>query len=60
MEKRFFELAELCITNKEYNIAIEAYQYQINKGEQSTYYLKSKDWSVECKIFKNYLFHCNQ
>lgn len=50
--EKVFELAELCITNKEYIIAIEAYQYQINKGELSTYYLKSKIGLLNAKYLK--------
>jgi len=49
---KVFELAELCITNKEYNIAIEAYQYHINKGELGTYYLNSKIGLLNAKYLK--------
>ena len=59
IDKRFkdngakvFELAGLCITNKEYDIAIEAYQYHINKGELSTYYLNSKIGLLNAKYLK--------
>ncbi len=59
IDKRFkdngtkvFELAELCITNKEYNIAIDAYQYNINKGELSTYYINSKIGLLNAKYLK--------
>ncbi|MFZ4399745.1 MAG: tetratricopeptide repeat protein [Bacteroidales bacterium] len=59
IDKRFkdngakvFELAELCVTNKEYEIAVEAYQYHINKGELSTYYLNSKIGLLNAKYLK--------
>jgi tetratricopeptide (TPR) repeat protein len=59
IDKRFkdngakvFELAELCITNKEYDISVEAYQYLINKGELSTYYLNSKIGLLNARYLK--------
>jgi len=59
IDKRFkdngakvFELAELCITNKEYDIAVAAYQYLINKGELSNFYLNSKIGLLNAKYLK--------
>jgi hypothetical protein len=59
IDKRFkdngakvFELAELCISNKAYDIATEAYQYNINKGELATYYLNSRIGLLNAKYLK--------
>ncbi len=37
-----FNLANLCASNESWEIAIDAYQYLINKGPESIYYLGSK------------------
>ncbi|MCX6232400.1 MAG: tetratricopeptide repeat protein [Bacteroidetes bacterium] len=59
IDKRFkdngakvFELADLCVSNRAYEIAIEAYQYHINKGELSTYYLNSRIGLLNAKYLK--------
>lgn len=59
IEKRFkdngakvFELAEICVTNKEFDQAIEAYQYLINKGELNLYYLNSKIGLLNSRYLK--------
>ncbi len=40
--KRVYSLAELCIENKDYETAIECYEYVINQGNQSSLYVNSK------------------
>lgn len=59
IEKRFkdngakvFELAEICISNAEYLIGIEAYQYLINKGELNLYYLNSRVGLLNARYLK--------
>lgn len=59
IEKRFkdngakvFELAEICATNKEYELAVEAFQYLINKGELNLYYLNSKIGLLNTRYLK--------
>ena len=59
IEKRFkdngakvFELAEICVSNKEYDISIEAYQYIINKGELNLFYLNSKIGLLNARYLK--------
>lgn len=39
---RVFELAKLCISNKNYKVAGEAYQYLIGLGEANPYYMVSR------------------
>lgn len=50
--KRLFSLAQLAKENKEYGISEEAYQYIVNIGESSPYYLSSKVKLVEVKKMK--------
>ncbi|MCK4676935.1 MAG: tetratricopeptide repeat protein [Bacteroidales bacterium] len=40
--QRIFSLAQLSASNKDYDVAVEAYNYIINKGETNVLYLKSK------------------
>ncbi len=39
---RVFDLAQLCTSNKSYDVAAEAYSYLINQGESNPYYLSSR------------------
>lgn len=59
IEKRFkdngakvFELAEICISNAEYQTGIDAYQYLINKGELNLYYLNSRVGLLNARYLK--------
>ena len=59
IEKRFkdngakvYELAEICVTNQEYDIAIEAFQHLINKGDLNLYYLNSKIGILNARYLK--------
>ncbi len=59
IEKRFkdngakvYELAEICISNAEYQIGIEAYQYLINKGELNLFYLNSRIGLLNARYLK--------
>lgn len=59
IEKRFkdngakvYELAEICISNAEYLIGIDAYQYLINKGELNLYYLNSRIGLLNARYLK--------
>jgi len=47
-----FDLAELCSNNKEFDIAIEAYQYIIDKGETNLYFLTAKIGLLNTKYQK--------
>lgn len=47
-----YELAELCFNNKEFDIAIEAYQYIINKGESNLYFISAKIGLLNTKYHK--------
>ena len=38
---RVYNLAELCTSNKEYNLAEDAYEYIIKKGKNNPYYIMS-------------------
>ncbi len=40
--ERIFELAGLCVSNQEYDIAIEAYNYILKKGNASYLYVEAK------------------
>jgi len=40
--ERIFNLGKLCVTNKFYDVATEAYSYLIKKGNDSYYYLSSR------------------
>lgn len=40
--QRVFDLAKLCISNKSYDVAAEAYSYLISRGEENPYYLGSR------------------
>ncbi len=59
IEKRFkdngskiFELAEICTTNHEFDIAVEAYSYLISKGEINLFYLNSKIGLLNARYLK--------
>ena len=59
IEKRFkdngakvFELADICISNAEYQTGIDAYQYLINKGELNLYYLNSRVGLLNARYLK--------
>lgn len=59
IDKRFkdngnnvFELAELCSNNKEFDIAVEAYKYIIDKGENNLYFISSKIGLLNTKYQK--------
>jgi len=40
--KRFLPLAKNCFSNKEYELAMECYQYLIDMGPSSTYYINAR------------------
>ncbi len=40
--ERVYDLAQLCTSNKNYEVAAEAYSYLINLGEDNRYYLSSR------------------
>ncbi len=49
---KVYELSDLCMTNAEYDIAIEAYRYLIVKGDENPYYLLSKVGLLNAKYLK--------
>jgi tetratricopeptide (TPR) repeat protein len=49
---KVYELAEICVTNQEYDIAIEAFQHLINKGDLNLYYLNSKIGILNARYLK--------
>ncbi len=49
---RVFDLAGLCITNENYDIAIEAYSYLLTKGRNSDYYLDSRIGILNARYLK--------
>ena len=49
---KVYELTELCMSNTEYDIAIEAYRYLITKGEEGPYFLLSKVGLLNAKYLK--------
>ncbi|MBD3636900.1 MAG: tetratricopeptide repeat protein, partial [Crocinitomicaceae bacterium] len=54
--KRVFEIGEICQTNESYSSAIKAYQYVIDLGEKSPYYVKA----LEKKLQLEFLMVTNQ
>ncbi|MGM0612622.1 MAG: tetratricopeptide repeat protein [Bacteroidota bacterium] len=50
--KRVFYLAKVLADNKKYNLAIDAYQYVINKGEDNSLYLGSLIRLLDVKFNK--------
>ncbi|MEA3478005.1 MAG: tetratricopeptide repeat protein, partial [Bacteroidota bacterium] len=49
---RVFEVAQLCVSNAEYEEAIEAFTYVINKGEQYPYYMESLTGLLNARYLK--------
>ncbi len=49
---RVFEVAELCVSNAEYEEAVEAFTYVINKGEQYPYYMESLTGLLNARYLK--------
>lgn len=49
---RMYNLAELCVSNKNYDIAINAYKYIIKKGRDNFFYIKSKVGLLNAKYLK--------
>ncbi len=50
--KRVFNIARLATSNEYYDVAISAYQYIIDKGAESYYYLNSKIEILDVKYLK--------
>lgn len=50
--KRVFDIARLALSNKEYDLAVKAYQYVIEKGKESYYYLNSRMEILDAKYLK--------
>lgn len=50
--ERIFNLAKLCVTNKFYDVATEAYSYLIKKGNDNYYYLSSRIELLNVKFLK--------
>lgn len=55
---RIFRLAQMAANAQDYDIAVEAYEYIVSsKGQNSPFYLRSKEASLECqrkKLVKHY------
>ncbi len=49
---RVYELASLCISNEYYDVAIDAYNYLLEKGERSPFYLDSRIGLLNAKYLK--------
>ncbi len=49
---RVFQLAEVAANDKDYDTAIEAYEYVVQKGMESTFYLDAKRESLRTKRSK--------
>jgi len=50
--ERLLELAYLCVANKEYDEAIEAYTYVVNKGEAYPFYLEGLTGLLKTRYLK--------
>lgn len=50
--ERIFNLAKLCVANKFYDIAADAYNYLIKKGKDGYYYLSSRIELLNVKYLK--------
>jgi len=50
--ERIYKIAQLSASNKDYDVAIKAYQYVITKGPYNFYYLNSKIELLETKYLK--------
>jgi len=49
---RVFDLAGLCITNENYDLAIDAYNYLLTKGRLNPYYLDSRIGLLNARYLK--------
>jgi len=49
---RIFDLAALCITNENYDLAIDAYNYLLSKGRLNEYYLDSRIGILSARYLK--------
>ncbi len=49
---RIIDLANLCMTNDEYDVAIDAYDYLLNKGPDSPYYLDARIGILNARYMK--------
>jgi tetratricopeptide (TPR) repeat protein len=50
--KRVFDIARLAVSNKEYDLAVKAYQYIIDKGTENYYYLNSRMEILDARYLK--------
>jgi len=46
---RVFQLAEIAANDKDYDTAIDAYEYVVEKGNESPFYLEAKREALRCK-----------
>ena len=49
---RLFDLANICISNKNYDVAVKAYEYLISKGKDNFYYLNSRIGLLNVRFYK--------
>jgi tetratricopeptide (TPR) repeat protein len=49
---RIIDLANLCMSNDEYDVAIDAYGYLLNKGPENPYYLDARIGILNAKYMK--------
>jgi tetratricopeptide (TPR) repeat protein len=49
---RVFQLAEVAANDKDYDTAIDAYEYVVEKGNESPFYLEAKREALRCKRSK--------
>ncbi len=50
--KRVFDIARLAVSNTNYDVAIKAYQYIIDKGQDNYYYLNSRMEILDARYLK--------
>lgn len=50
--KRVFEIARLAVSNEDYDLAIKAYQYITDKGQDNYYYLNSRMEILDARYLK--------
>ena len=49
---RLFDLANICRSNKNYDVAVKAYEYLISKGKDNFYYLNSRIGLLNVRFYK--------
>ncbi len=60
---RIYELANTCISNAYYDVAVKAFEYLISKGKENYFYMKSRVGLLNVKFLKithSYNFHINE